>query len=456
MDLTPLITAVSHAKITQYVSGVGATLYFYDYFLTLGPEVELFWNSKGGRPLRLLVIAIRYFPILGFPIGLLASNPLVSSLSTSTAIESFPSNSCRFSIVGGIIFLSLSGILGTALFTMRVSTLYESRPRVQLFVRTVFWITAVAHTATSAVALSILHPRIGATEHHCAVVIPISRKQTYIIGSTYIVGLPCEAVILAATIYHALDSRRVVLGTSAAWPILRRLYTDGAFWFAIAFSLRLLGCLQWVFCPEDLKNFGDYLVYALQTIVASRFFLALRRRICNSATSTSNGLHISHSHKVTVGAGSKVRYSFSPPVGTLPATGGRHGADDQHILTLVTPTTPVPASAPAYVHSRSHSHSHFQQHPSWMPPSFTVTVTREVSQPHSHSRPYSVITPDGEEIQMTAVSAREYDLEATASKEDKPTVQSMDVPLYDLEACRTDSDLKGVLPNVSVGDPPSM
>ncbi|KAG8752292.1 hypothetical protein FRC14_007173 [Serendipita sp. 396] len=510
MDPTKLITAVSHAKITQYVSGVGATLYFYDYFLTLGAEVELFWNSKGGWLLRLLVIAIRYLPVLGFPIALLSSNPLVSSLPTSayataftsfrTTIDGFSFDRCRFSIVGGIIFQALSGVTSTALFTMRVSTLYESRPKVQRFVVAAFWITTAAQIAITIVALSILHPRIGVTHHHCAMVIPISHKQTYVIGATYIMGLPCEVVILAATIYHALDSRRAVLGTSAAWPILRRLYTDGAFWFAvrdfasydcgldteidfpipldrtfhssirlssgqILFSFTHLSRLsrplhdellsyfyqQWLFCPDDLKYFSDYLIYALQTIVASRFFLALRQRICDSATSTINVLHISHSHKVTIGTGSKVRYSLFPPAGIVPAVGVRHGADDRHILNLVTPSTPVPASAHVHVHSRSHSQS--RRHPSWMLPSLDTTTTKEAYPADSRSDPYAIITPDGEEMQMTAVSTREYELKATTSKGDEPTLPSTDAPLYDLEACRANLGPKEVTPTTGIGEP---
>ncbi|KAG8812210.1 hypothetical protein FRC19_003306 [Serendipita sp. 401] len=335
---------------------------------------------------------------------------------------------------------------------MRVSTLYESRPKVQRFVVAAFWITTAAQIAITIVALSILHPRIGATHHHCAMVIPISHKQTYVIGATYIMGLPCEVVILAATIYHALDSRRAVLGTSAAWPILRRLYTDGAFWFATALSIRLFGCLQWLFCPDDLKYFSDYLIYSLQTIVASRFFLALRQRICDSATSTINVLHISHSHKVTIGTGSKVRYSFFPPAGIVPAAGVRHGADDRHILNLVTPATPVPA--PAHLHAHSHSHSQSRCHPSWMLPSLDTMTTQEAYPADLRSNPYAIITPDGEEMQMTAVSSREYELEAITSKGDEPTLPSTDAPLYDLEACRANLEPKTVTPKIGVGEPP--
>ncbi|KAG8811115.1 hypothetical protein FRC18_003658, partial [Serendipita sp. 400] len=252
MDPTRLISAIFNAKISQYVSVAGATLYFYDYFLTLGSEVG---------------------------------------------------PSCRFSLESvllnircsqGRAVLELKGRVAAQvdrdhpIFCLRVCTLYESHPRIRSVVLAAFWISTAAQITVSAIAMSILHPRIGTIDGHCAVVSPPSQGQTYVIGAAYITAVPCEVVILVATICHALDARRFVFSTNVVWPILRRLYTDGAFWFAIALSLRLFGCFQWLFCPEDLKYFSDYMLYALQTIVAGRFFLSLRRHIGNSALSKAN------------------------------------------------------------------------------------------------------------------------------------------------------------------------
>ncbi|KAG8752293.1 hypothetical protein FRC14_007174, partial [Serendipita sp. 396] len=297
--------------------------------------------------------------------------------------------------------------------------------------------------------------RIGTIDGHCAVVNPPSQGQTYVIGAAYITAVPCEVVILVATIYHALDARRFVFSTNVVWPILRRLYTDGAFWFAIALSLRLFGCFQWLFCPEDLKYFSDYMLYGLQTIVAGRFFLSLRRHIGNSALSKANIVQITLRRKGAVGSGLETSTTYSSPSANITSpVGVKRAVDDRHILGLTTNTTSASEFVSAYVHSRPYSHS--RRDHSWRFPSFNMTMTtQETHSTPLHSRSYPATTTTGEEIQMTSVSSREHELEATRlrSKAEEPTVQSTDAPSYDLEVCRTNSEPKTVPPNVGVAEP---
>ncbi|KAG9044068.1 hypothetical protein FS842_001598 [Serendipita sp. 407] len=341
---------------------------------------------------------------------------------------------------------------------MRVSTLYESRPKIRHFVITIFWVSTVAQVVISAIALSIFYQCIGTISGHCAMVSAPSRGQSYIIGAGYMSAVPCEVVILVATIYHAFHSRRLVVGTSVAWPILRRLYTDGAFWFATALSVRLFGCFQWFFFPDDLKSSSDPMLYALQSIVAVRFFLALRRQIGNSALSTSTIVHVAPSLKLTAGSVPKhsTAQSFPPLAATLSAVGVGRRADDQHPSTFGTGTgTGITSTySPVSAHSRSHSHS--RRDHSWMLPSFSTTTTpREACSRRSHSRPYSNNTFGGEDIQMASISTREYEHEATRSrlKRDESMVHSTDTSPYELEICRTNSEPKAIT-STTVGAPP--
>ncbi|KAG8862210.1 hypothetical protein FRC20_011306, partial [Serendipita sp. 405] len=212
----------------------------------------------------------------------------------------------------------------------------------------------------------------------------------------------------------------------------------------------------WLFCPEDLKYFSDYMLYALQTIVAGRFFLSLRRHIGNSALSKANIVQITLRRKGAVGSGleTSTTYSSSPSANITQPVGVRRAADDRHILGLTTNTASASESVSAHVNSRSHSYS--RRYHSWRFPSFNMTMTtQETHSTPLHSRSYPPTTTTGEEIQMTSVSSRDHELEATRSrsKAEEPTVQSTDAPSYDLEVCRTNSEPKTVPPNVGVAEP---
>ncbi|KAG8758376.1 hypothetical protein FRC14_000145 [Serendipita sp. 396] len=358
-------------------------------------------------------------------------------------------------MIGGVVFVVFSGVSTSALFTMRVSTLYESRPKIRRFVITIFWVSAAVQVVVSAIALFIFYHCIGTISGRCAVIGAPSRGQKYIIGAGYMTAVPCEIVILVATIYHAFHTRRLVVGTSVVWPVLRRLYTDGAFWFATALSVRLFGCFQWFFFPNDLKSFSDPMLYALQSIVAVRFFLALRRQVGNSVLSTSTVVHVAPSRKLA--AGLRPEHSTaqsSPPLAAMvSAVGVGRSADDQHPSTFGTGTGITPPYKSVSAHSPSHSHS--RRDYSWMLPSFSTTTTpREACSTRSRSRPYSNNTFGGEDIQMASISTREYEHEATRSrsKRDEHTVHSIDTSPYDLEICRTNSEPKAII-STNVGAP---
>ncbi|KAG8758379.1 hypothetical protein FRC14_000148 [Serendipita sp. 396] len=272
----------------------------------------------------------------------------------------------------------------------------------------------------------MLIPRIGTINGHCATTRPAAPGQTYIVAVAYIAATPCEIVIILATVYHAMNSRRVIFNTSVVWPVLHRLYTDGVFWFVIELCLRLWGCFQWLFCPPDLKNSSDRLIYALQTIIAGRFFLAFRRHIGNSTSATADVVNVSPKGKAAAGLGiGSSTFSSSFP-------SFRPGASDQEVITSVTSAR-----------NRQGEQSRFQS-------------INQTTQDGRSTQPYSLTTFDEEGIQISFNLPQEYELEVLrpGPRQDESTVRNIDASHYDLEGRRTDSELRAVVSTVGVWESP--
>ncbi|KAG8814186.1 hypothetical protein FRC19_001949 [Serendipita sp. 401] len=260
---------------------------------------------------------------------------------------------------------------------------------------------------------------------YCTIIKPLTQNHIYVISASYITAVrpavsptttkgrqgtdtrlqtPCEIIIILATLLHAVKTRRIVFTTGVVWPVLCRLYTDGAFWFVIEFCFRLWGCLQWLFCPTELKYFSDRLIYALQAVVAGRFFFILRRHIDNSGLSTSNVVCVSPSGKAVVGLGTK-----SSTISSFPSSAGAKGFKRGSNVT------------PAF--SSTH-HSRWDH--SGLPSALHTTTTTTTTQEGRSTQPYPITTFDGEEMQISFALPWEYELEETRSGlgRDMSTIQS--------------------------------
>ncbi|CAG7854424.1 SubName: Full=Uncharacterized protein {ECO:0000313/EMBL:CCA69720.1} [Serendipita indica DSM 11827] len=121
----------------------------------------------------------------------------------------------------------------------------------------------------------------GSIDGYCGLTGTPPPSAARMIAGAYLSMVPCETVILAATIAHSIWAKKLKLleGASASLPILTRLYRDGILYFGLALALRLCGAIVWLEAPANLKLSPDYGVYALTSIFACRFFLGLRESI---------------------------------------------------------------------------------------------------------------------------------------------------------------------------------
>ncbi|KAG8758377.1 hypothetical protein FRC14_000146 [Serendipita sp. 396] len=339
--------------------------------------------------------------MLGFPIALLGSSPFFPYLSTPAYATSFISILPVIKRVC-VAFQILTCIATTAIFCLRVCTLYDSHRGMRWFILAAFWTCAVSQVTISSITLYIVFPRTGMFHGYCTIIKPFTQNHIYVISASYITATPCEIIIILATLLHAVKTRRIVFTTGVVWPVLCRLYTDGAFWFVIEFCFRLWGCLQWLFCPNELKYLSDRLIYALQAVVAGRFFFILRRHIDNSGLSTSNVVCVSPSGKAVVESGTK-----SSAISSFPSSAGAKGFKGGSNV--------IPAFGSAH-HSRwDHS---------GLPSALNTTTT--TTQEGRSTQPYPITTFDTEERQISFVLPWEYELEETRSGlgRDMSTMQS--------------------------------
>lgn len=269
------ITLRMSSRVIQYTSVAAAVTYCYDYTLTLEDEWRLFWKIGGSWIVRTIFIAVRYTPLAGLPLGLLSLNPFIELNSNLT---------CRGVLLGNILCRLLVSIASTAMFCLRVHTLCRQKKGPQRLLMAGFGAYLAFQFVLSSIALSLLLPRIGPVNRACIINRAPPSYTSFVVASSYLCAIPCETIVIVLTVRHAVLSRQSLPseGDSAALPILKRLYKDGIVYFGVAFLLRISGCFVWFLCPSSLAPFADSCSLALRSIVASRFFLSLRKSIADS------------------------------------------------------------------------------------------------------------------------------------------------------------------------------
>ncbi|CAG7851911.1 SubName: Full=Uncharacterized protein {ECO:0000313/EMBL:CCA77654.1} [Serendipita indica DSM 11827] len=144
-----------------------------------------------------------------------------------------------------------------------------------------FYLAVAVQVALGFVAISSFITIIEFRGTICAFARPPPKGLHILVAGCFLSVLPCETVILVATYLHAIEAKQkhFLSRESAALPVLRRMYQDGAIYLLIAFGTRLGGSIVWLACPAELKFVSDFLIYSLSSVVSTRFFLGLRQLV---------------------------------------------------------------------------------------------------------------------------------------------------------------------------------
>lgn len=269
-SLSQVVQFVWFKQIVHYAAVSAITVFIYDYILTLSLEISLMWTSWGGWLGKFVFFYTRYSPMIGLSL-LIAS--LFASIHTSTG--------CRTLTATGIVLEFTVSLSSTAIFYLRMCTLYQKTRWIIVFITVFFFLSAVAQIIVGTTAMTLLLRFTGSIDGYCGLTGTPPPSAARMIAGAYLSMVPCETVILAATIAHSIWAKKLKLleGASASLPILTRLYRDGILYFGLALALRLCGAIVWLEAPANLKLSPDYGVYALTSIFACRFFLGLRESI---------------------------------------------------------------------------------------------------------------------------------------------------------------------------------
>lgn len=268
--MASVVQFVWFKQIVHYAAVSAITVFIYDYILTLSLEISLMWTSWGGWLGKFVFFYTRYSPMIGLSL-LIAS--LFASIHTSTG--------CRTLTATGIVLEFTVSLSSTAIFYLRMCTLYQKTRWIIVFITVFFFLSAVAQIIVGTTAMTLLLRFTGSIDGYCGLTGTPPPSAASMIAGAYLSMVPCETVILAATIAHSIWAKKLKLleGASASLPILTRLYRDGILYFGLALALRLCGAIVWLEAPANLKLSPDYGVYALTSIFACRFFLGLRESI---------------------------------------------------------------------------------------------------------------------------------------------------------------------------------
>lgn len=268
--MASVVQFVWFKQIVHYAAVSAITVFIYDYILTLSLEISLMWTSWGGWLGKFVFFYTRYSPMIGLSL-LIAS--LFASIHTSTG--------CRTLTATGIVLEFTVSLSSTAIFYLRMCTLYQKTRWIIVFITVFFFLSAVAQIIVGTTAMTLLLRFTGSIDGYCGLTGTPPPSAARMIAGAYLSMVPCETVILAATIAHSIWAKKLKLleGASASLPILTRLYRDGILYFGLALALRLCGAIVWLEAPANLKLSPDYGVYALTSIFACRFFLGLRESI---------------------------------------------------------------------------------------------------------------------------------------------------------------------------------
>ncbi|CCA69720.1 hypothetical protein PIIN_03661 [Serendipita indica DSM 11827] len=274
--MASVVQFVWFKQIVHYAAVSAITVFIYDYILTLSLEISLMWTSWGGWLGKFVFFYVRTIPAYLPPY-----TPPLGKYEEHSSCSFSPIPRCRTLTATGIVLEFTVSLSSTAIFYLRMCTLYQKTRWIIVFITVFFFLSAVAQIIVGTTAMTLLLRFTGSIDGYCGLTGTPPPSAASMIAGAYLSMVPCETVILAATIAHSIWAKKLKLleGASASLPILTRLYRDGILYFGLALALRLCGAIVWLEAPANLKLSPDYGVYALTSIFACRFFLGLRESI---------------------------------------------------------------------------------------------------------------------------------------------------------------------------------
>lgn len=256
-EIPKVLQALQHQQLVAYLDVVSASLFLYDYLLTLPMEIALIWPSKWCL-LKMLYIAQRYTPFYD-TLGLVLHHQFALNLSPTYCLTNYK--------ISGWSYIS-SIAISEVILALRLWAIYDQSHRVALWLAIFFlacWIpnfTIMGHFLKS---MGFAPP-------------PIPYPGCFIIA-----GSPILAVCWILMMIY--DAGNVVMMSLRGYTAYRSggnshflnvVYRDGIIYYFCLFLVSTVNVVVINILPPDLVHLLSSFERILHSILTSRIVLHIR------------------------------------------------------------------------------------------------------------------------------------------------------------------------------------
>lgn len=260
-SIRELTLAIDNIHVSRFTSGAAATLVFYDFLLVFGQEFNTIYRSRGSLA-KCLFCFVRFITPLGMVLGTIQLIDFRDPLSAER---------CLVTPIFLTYAMITSLMAADGLFTLQLVALYKSKQYMVWFIST-FYLASYAVTYGLAIEGTIELTKYPAfyTDllHAC-----VSFGRTALLAPVWYAPVAFETFLFSLTVYKAWYDAKVISTTSA--PLLVLFYRDGTIAFIVMTGVRVWNI--WVYTTQPISSIyvGTMLMWALNTVLATRVYMNL-------------------------------------------------------------------------------------------------------------------------------------------------------------------------------------
>jgi len=258
MELRQLTDYVNSMRLVTYFDVVGATIFLYDYLLTLGMEVNLVWSSKWTF-MKVLYFAQRYLPFVD-SVALCFLNQLSTTIDPTT---------CKMvDKARGV--LMITGIsLSELVLTLRVWAVWGRSSRMGLVLSILFFLAVSTSFVVSGFFLSSIQfeNKPYPTFQGCFII-----SASRLVYMNWVILMVYEAAILVLMVIPGISAYRIG-GDTALHAVV---YRDGVIVYIYLFALSTINVIVSISLPHIYLDILWSVERCLHSMLTSRVLLDIR------------------------------------------------------------------------------------------------------------------------------------------------------------------------------------
>ncbi|KIM63494.1 hypothetical protein SCLCIDRAFT_1214135 [Scleroderma citrinum Foug A] len=241
------------------LSMVQFSILFYDYALTLGEEIDLFWKqSRRSWPFVLFTVN-RYVTLLNHILVL------------AYTFWQLPGSVCKSVTTYSNIAVCISQGTTSVLMCLRVYAIYnKSRSVMILLVILMTSVAGLALWSTISYPSSDISPASAQTIG-CQSTLVITSAHLHVLAVAWGGQLMLDVVIFLLTLWKSLQS-----GISSHTSLINVFLRDGTMYFGVICAVSVMNLIVLLVTTNSLEAFTTYLTNVLSVVMVSRVMLNLR------------------------------------------------------------------------------------------------------------------------------------------------------------------------------------